>query len=213
VTVAAVAGAVSSWLWAPPSDQDENENGVTPTVCGDGALTELREPMMTTRMSGASAVVLPTARRKPLGTVWNVTATVLGSSSIVSLSLSPPESVTVSVSSRCATKEARKRLADQFREQSQHDRADDESESETRTVSELPERVAENHRRERRYLLLVGRGCCLRDLLSPGEKSVGIALRQELERTPVDLGGDEDELGMQFPGLEIVHHGLDGAQS
>jgi hypothetical protein len=60
----------------------------------------LSEPTMTTRVNGANAVVLPTARRKPLGTVWNVRETVCGSSSIVSLSLRPPESVTVSVSSR-----------------------------------------------------------------------------------------------------------------
>lgn len=102
---------------------------------------------------------------------------------------------------------------DQFREQSQADRADEKSESKARAVSESPERVPEDHSRERRHLLLIGRSRREHHLLSPGEKSVRIALWQELERASADFGGDEDELGVQFPGLEVLHHDLDGAQS
>src|SRR5215211_790099 len=43
-----------------------------------------------------------------------------------------------------------------------------------------------------------------------GEKRVGIALRQELERTPADLRTHEYELGVQLPELDLLDHGVGG---
>jgi hypothetical protein len=45
--LAGAAGATTSWLRAPPSDQLENENGVPNTDWGEGAVTVVLEPTIT----------------------------------------------------------------------------------------------------------------------------------------------------------------------
>ncbi len=73
---------------------------VPPKVWGDAALIELVEPTITVRVNGAVAVLAPTVSCSADGAVWNVNTTVWGSSRSVSVSCKPPESVTVSCSSR-----------------------------------------------------------------------------------------------------------------
>src|SRR3954463_9162981 len=85
---------------APLSDQDPNEYVVPATVCGDVAVMEFCEPMMTVRWNVVVDAVALTARDRPLGTDWNVRTTVCGSSRRVTDAVVPKLSVAVSVSSR-----------------------------------------------------------------------------------------------------------------
>ena len=55
----AVAFATTLCVAAPPSDQEENVYVVPESVCGDGALIEFEEPLITIFVNGAAAVVLP----------------------------------------------------------------------------------------------------------------------------------------------------------
>jgi hypothetical protein len=55
---------------------------------------------MTMRLNVAVVVELPTVSRRPPGVVWNVRTTTCGSSPTLTLSVKPPESVAVRVSSR-----------------------------------------------------------------------------------------------------------------
>ncbi len=61
VYVVAEAGAMMVCVWAPPSDQDVNVYDEPPRVCGETALTEFAEPMITVRVNGARPV---SARRR-----------------------------------------------------------------------------------------------------------------------------------------------------
>jgi hypothetical protein len=54
--VLAVAGAMMSWVWAPPSDQDKKVYRLVPLFCGDRALMVFLEPMITVRVNVASVV-------------------------------------------------------------------------------------------------------------------------------------------------------------
>ncbi len=66
------------WLWAPRSDQAANWYDVPPDVCGEGALIELVEPMMTVRVKGVAWLVLPTESCSPDGFEVNESPTVFG---------------------------------------------------------------------------------------------------------------------------------------
>ena len=61
------AGAVTLCACAPPSDHDEKLYELGPSVCGDGALRELLEPMMTVRLNAVAADVPLTASCSPAG--------------------------------------------------------------------------------------------------------------------------------------------------
>ncbi len=67
VYVVAEAGATIVCVWAPPLDQDENVYDEPPRVCGETALTEFAEPMITVRVNGAAACVGPTTSWSRLG--------------------------------------------------------------------------------------------------------------------------------------------------
>ena len=71
-----------------------------PEGCGEGALTVFAEPMITVRSNGVVCAALPTTSSSAVGVVANVSATVCGWSRMLSVSVSPPASVTVSRSSR-----------------------------------------------------------------------------------------------------------------
>ena len=58
------------------------------------------DPTITVRVNGAAWLLAPTVSCSPAGLVWKVKSTVWGSRRMVSVSLRPPESVAVSVSSR-----------------------------------------------------------------------------------------------------------------
>ncbi len=58
------------------------------------------EPTITVRVNEAAFVLPLTVNWRPPGLVWNVSATVCGSSRTLLVSLRPPESVAVSFSSR-----------------------------------------------------------------------------------------------------------------
>ena len=67
------------------------------------ALTELVEPTITVRENGAAASLLPTVSLSPgftEGLVMKFSTTVCGLSRTLLVSLSPPESLAVSLSSR-----------------------------------------------------------------------------------------------------------------
>src|SRR5215210_2677877 len=59
--------ATMSWTRSPPSDHEANSNGAPAIVVAVGATTVLREPTMTVRVKGVTAVVSPTVRGAPLG--------------------------------------------------------------------------------------------------------------------------------------------------
>ncbi len=86
----------------PPSDQPVNWYVVDPSVCGEDADSEFNEPLMTSRVNGAVAVVAFTPSSRPVGAVANERITVFGWSSRVVDAVAPWASVAVSVSSRCA---------------------------------------------------------------------------------------------------------------
>jgi hypothetical protein len=62
----------------------------------------LVEPTITVRVNADFDVVLPTVSDNPPGVLWKVRTTVLGSSLSTLVSVRPPESVAVSLSSRYA---------------------------------------------------------------------------------------------------------------
>src|SRR4051812_1716231 len=87
-----------SWAAAPPSDQVSNSNGYGPKVWSV-ALTLMRSPRMIVRLNGALAT--PRASiDSPGGFEFTVTVDTFGKIDTVLLVFSPPESVTVTVSSR-----------------------------------------------------------------------------------------------------------------
>ncbi len=78
VYVVGEAGATSTCVCAPPSDQDEKAYDVPPTSCGETALTEFADPMMTVRVNGAVPAALPTTSSSAVGVVAKVRSTVWG---------------------------------------------------------------------------------------------------------------------------------------
>ena len=66
------------WLFAPPSDHDENVFDVPPSVCGVGALTELLDFWITVTTNGVTAVAVLTASESPDGLDAKVRLTVFG---------------------------------------------------------------------------------------------------------------------------------------
>ena len=90
-----MAGAVTLWVRAPPSDHDLNVYDTPPTVCGLGALTLFDEPTITVRVVGAVTDWGPTPSCSPVGVVAKVRFTVLGSSWRLVLACAPAESVAV----------------------------------------------------------------------------------------------------------------------
>jgi hypothetical protein len=73
---------------------------VPPSVCGEGALIEFFEPTITVREKGVVPLELPTVSLSPAGSDSKLSSTVFGSSRTLLVSVKPPESVAVSLSSR-----------------------------------------------------------------------------------------------------------------
>ena len=73
-----------------------------PRTCLEGALTELVEPTITVREKGAFVLLLPTTSLAPVGRDAKRSLTVFGSSRKLSVSVSPLESVAISLNSRYA---------------------------------------------------------------------------------------------------------------
>ena len=71
-----------------------------PNFWGLMALTELVEPTITVREKGVVAWLLPTASFSPVGLVLKFSTTVCGSRRTLYVSVRPPESVAVRMSSR-----------------------------------------------------------------------------------------------------------------
>ena len=94
-------GTVTVCDWAPPSDQDPNTNGVPARFCGDGAAIVVVEPSISERVKGAGPALGPRASDSPVGLERIVTETVRGSRRTVWVSVSPPASLAVRLSSRC----------------------------------------------------------------------------------------------------------------
>ena len=93
-----------------------------------------------------------------------------------------------------------------FCERSQSDQRTDRQEREPSRPDESPERVAEDSRGE-----AVGKPGLSGRSARADEKRVWITLGQELERTLPDFGADENELGMQLPGLNLDGGGAHGS--
>src|SRR5215210_8689625 len=91
---------ITSCAWAPPSDQVLNCQVFFDLICGEGAESEFRDPWITVRVNGLVACVPFSASANPVGLELSVRVTVFGSSRIDRSSVSPPESVAVSRSSR-----------------------------------------------------------------------------------------------------------------
>ena len=96
-----VAGAVISWLRAPPSDQATNVYTSPFSVWGDGAPSEIDEPMISVRTNGVVWPSGPAVSTRPGGSLASVRSTVSGKRKTLVVSLSPPASVAVSRISRC----------------------------------------------------------------------------------------------------------------
>ena len=90
-----------SWERAPPSDQEANAATVLPEPVVGAAVTVTREPWMKVSEYGVAWSVPLTVTVAPLGALANDRATVFGLSCTVRESVSPPLSVTVTVSRRC----------------------------------------------------------------------------------------------------------------
>src|SRR5690242_2335108 len=94
-----MAGATTSWAWAPPSDHDFQMYVDRFSTCGEGALTEFAEPTTTVVVNGvvwAAEFNVRSVSFRPPGLVLNVRFTVTGSSRTLLVDVSPPESVAVS---------------------------------------------------------------------------------------------------------------------
>src|SRR5206468_9918836 len=85
------------------------------------------------------------------------------------------------------------------------DSSHDEESSPCR-LRQAPKGVPEDsHREARSGLSVISPAGWVRNRVARSrEKGVRIALGQELDRTLLDLGTDEDELGVQLPRLELV---------
>ena len=88
------------WLAAPRSDQEAKEKALPLRVWELGAITTFWDPWITVQTQGAVAVFELTPSCRPAGTEVTVRSTVLGFTITDSTSVSPPESVTVSLNSR-----------------------------------------------------------------------------------------------------------------
>src|SRR5262245_59370643 len=87
------------WLCGPPSDHDTKLYVNLLNCCGDGALTEFAEPTTTVTEIGVvrgASFTARSLRTRPPGLVLNVSTTVFGSSRVLVVNVSPPESVAVS---------------------------------------------------------------------------------------------------------------------
>jgi hypothetical protein len=98
VYVVALEGAVTSWVWAPPSDQDTQLH-LPRSCCGDGALRVFRDPTMAVRLNGVGAAVLLNPSVIPDGCDFRVSVVVCGRSTTPFDAMRPFESVAVSVTS------------------------------------------------------------------------------------------------------------------
>jgi hypothetical protein len=89
--------------------------------------------------------------------------------------------------------------------QCQRDHSSDDEESTPYGLRQPPKGVPENgHREARGALSGDGRaGWARYRLAGSWQKGVRIALGQELERTLLDFGTDEDEFGVQLPRLDL----------
>ena len=91
-------------------------------------------------------------------------------------------------------------------EQRQRDHSSDDEESSPCCIRQAPEGVPEDSHQEAGSsgLSVIDRAGSMRNRpTGSGEKGVRVALRQEFERTPFDLGADEHEFGVQLPGLDV----------
>jgi hypothetical protein len=91
-----------------------------------------------------------------------------------------------------------------FSEQRQRDRRAEGDDGRSCSLDQSPKRVADDgDGQARRPLSLVDRAGRERDRrLQAGKKGIRIALGQELERPPADLGTDESKLRVQLPPLD-----------
>jgi hypothetical protein len=85
-----------------PCDHDSNVYWTPSSVCVAGADAVCVEPVMNMRVNGVVPVSSSTVRCSPGTLVANVACTVFGCRSTLSVSVRPPESVTVRRSSRWA---------------------------------------------------------------------------------------------------------------
>ena len=69
------------------------------SVCGEGALSELLDPVMTVREKGETLLTPLNVNLSPVGLVWKFNVVVLGSTRILVLLRKPEASVAVRVSS------------------------------------------------------------------------------------------------------------------
>ena len=99
VYVAGDPGVVMMCLASPPSDQESNAR-VLCRLFWIGAKTSSSYPSHEASVSGALMVAPLTSSLRPVGSVLNVTSTVLGSSFCVTVRESSFESVAVSLISR-----------------------------------------------------------------------------------------------------------------
>jgi hypothetical protein len=93
-----------------------------------------------------------------------------------------------------------------FCERSQSDQPADRDEGKPRGPGESPDRIAEDSGGKAVWEQGQDGRSARHD-----EKGVRIALGQQLERTPPDLGADENELGVQLPGLNLDDGGVHGS--
>jgi hypothetical protein len=100
VNVVAVAGEVTLWVAAPPSDQEAKVYVVPPDVCVAGALIECTEPMIAVTVYGVAWVVPSKTTCNPDGTELRERVTVRGWRATLVVELRPFESVAISWSSR-----------------------------------------------------------------------------------------------------------------
>src|SRR6266487_6839761 len=90
------------WLCGPPSDHDMKLYVDLLNCWGDGALTEFAEPATTVTENGVlrgASFTTRSLRTRPPGLVLNVSTAVFGSSRVLVVEVSPPESVAVGCSS------------------------------------------------------------------------------------------------------------------
>ncbi len=96
-----------------------------------------------------------------------------------------------------------------FGEQRQRDYSSDDEESRTCRLCQSQKHVSEgSHKEARDGLSVISHAGWERNRLSGScEKSVRIALGQQLARPFAHLGADEDELGMKLPRLDVPARG------
>src|SRR5262245_56219728 len=85
-----LAEAVMLWVAAPPSDHEAKSKVLAPEAWGDGALTELLDPLITVRVNGVVSLDASTASESPAGTDANVRSTVCGKRLMLVEACRPP---------------------------------------------------------------------------------------------------------------------------